>query len=177
MKVNSDRSGVESTSNDDARITKIGLFIRSSKMDELSQLWNVLIGNMSIVGPRPNTPNGVSVYTNLEMELISIKPGITDISSIVFSDEGEVLLGRHDPDIAYNELIRPWKSRLGLLYIKNQSLLLDLKLIIFTTIAIYNKQKALNYINAVLLRISDNSELIKVCKREEDLYPASPPGF
>ena len=175
MKVGSDKSGVESTSKDDERITKIGFFIRASKMDELSQLWNVLFGSMSIVGPRPNTPNGVSVYTDKEKELLSIRPGITDISSIVFSDEGDILMGKKDPDDSYDKLIRPWKSKLGLLYVQKQSLLLDFKLIIYTCIAIYSRERALNCINIELQKISDNLELIQVCRRKEDLYPSEPP--
>ena len=84
---------------------------------------------MSLVGPRPNVKSGVDLYTEQEMKLISVRPGITDLSSIVFSDEGAILEGSDDPDLKYNQVIRPWKSRLGILYIDNMSALLDLKII------------------------------------------------
>jgi len=174
MQVDADKTGVESTSNDDARITKIGRFIRTYKIDEISQLWNVFIGNMSLVGPRPNTLKGVSVYSQEELKLLDVKPGMTDISSIVFSDEGEILLGREDPDEAYDKIIRPWKSLLGLLYIHNQSLSLDIKLIYCTFLAIYNKKKALIYLNSILIQITEDKTLIEVCKREIHLDSLKP---
>ena len=108
--------------------------------------------------------------------MLSVKPGITDFSSIIFSDEGDILSGLDDPDIAYNQLIRPWKSRLGILYIENQSLLLDMYLIFMTVVAIINKSSALNYISKKVESVSDNLELIEVCKREKDLVPSIPPG-
>ena len=120
MVVDADKTGVDSTSGNDMRITPIGHKIRRYKLDELVQLWNVLIGDMSLVGPRPNVKTETDLYTDVEKKLLLVRPGITDFSSIVFSDEGEILEGRDNPDLAYNQLIRPWKSRLGLLYIKNQ---------------------------------------------------------
>ena len=86
------------------------------------------------------------LYTNVEKELFSVRPGITDFSSIVFLDEGDILKGKDNPDLVYNQLIRPWKSRLGLIYIKNQSFLLDIKMIIYTLVAIFSKQSALNWV-------------------------------
>ena len=106
--------------------------IRKYKLDELVQLWNVLIGDMSLVGPRPNVKEETDLYTDLEKNLLTIRPGITDFSSIVFSDEGDILKEKADPDLSYNQLIRPWKSRLGLIYIKNRSILLDIKIIFYT---------------------------------------------
>jgi len=85
-----------------------------------------------------------NLYTDVEKGLLTVRPGITDFSSIVFSDEGEILEGKEDSDLAYNQLIRPWKSRLGLAYIKNQSLLLDIQIIFYTVVAIISKPKALN---------------------------------
>ena len=119
MVVNADKSGVDSTSANDSRITKIGKKVRKYKLDELTQLWNVFLGDMSLVGPRPNVQRDVDLYTDIEKKLLTVKPGITDFSSIVFSDEGDILKEKDDPDLAYNQLIRPWKSRLGLIYIKN----------------------------------------------------------
>ena len=122
MIINADASGVDSTSVSDIRITSIGKLIRKFKIDELPQLWHVVIGKMSLVGPRPNVWNDVKIYTEEEKKLLSVKPGITDFSSIIFSDEGEILSKFEDPDLKYNQLIRPWKSRLGLFYIKKEAL-------------------------------------------------------
>ena len=77
----------------------------------------MLIGDMSLVGPRPNLDRDVAIYTEEELHLLDVRPGITDFSSIVFSDEGDILEGSEDPDLDYNQLIRPWKSRLGIFYV------------------------------------------------------------
>ena len=90
MKINADKSGVASTANDDNRITPVGKIIRKFKFDELSQLINVFLGSMSLVGPRPQVAQDVSLYTEKEKKLLTSKPGITDYSSIVFSDEGDI---------------------------------------------------------------------------------------
>jgi lipopolysaccharide/colanic/teichoic acid biosynthesis glycosyltransferase len=115
MVVRADKSGVDSTAGDDPRLTSVGRMIRRFKLDEIPQLWNVVKGEMSLVGPRPNVERETSMYTPDEKRLPSVRPGITDLSSIVFSDEGEILQGSTDPDLLYNQIIRPWKSRLGLL--------------------------------------------------------------
>jgi CHAT domain-containing protein len=94
----------------------------------------------------------------------------------VFSDEGEILEGKKDPDLAYNQLIRPWKSRLGLIYIENQSILLDLKLIIYTMVAIFSKQQALDWVVKELVILGVDIKVVKICKREEELYSFPPPG-
>lgn len=176
MVVNADQSGVESTSSSDQRITPLGHFIRRYKLDELGQLWNVLVGDMSLVGPRPNTRAGTDVYTLEEQKLLSIKPGITDFASIVFSDEGEILRDQVDPDLAYDQLIRPWKSRLGLLYVENKSLLLDLQLIIYTVIAVLSKNYALNQVVKRLRELGVDEETVAVAQRNSVLQPTSPPG-
>jgi lipopolysaccharide/colanic/teichoic acid biosynthesis glycosyltransferase len=176
MSVNADKSGVDSTSVDDVRITPVGHKIRRYKLDEFTQLWNVLIGDMSLVGPRPNVVSDTDLYTDIEKELLVVRPGITDFSSIVFSDEGEILEGREDPDLSYNQLIRPWKSRLGLIYIKNQSLLLDVQLILYTVVAIISKPKALNWVAKKLNNLGVDLDTVKVSKREVDLFPFPPPG-
>jgi lipopolysaccharide/colanic/teichoic acid biosynthesis glycosyltransferase len=176
MVVDADKSGVDSTSGNDMRITPIGHKIRRYKLDELVQLWNVLIGDMSLVGPRPNVKTETDLYTDVEKELLSVRPGITDFSSIVFSDESEILEGRDDPDLAYNQLIRPWKSRLGLIYIKNQSLLLDLQLIFYTVVAIISKPKALIWVAKKLNNLDVDADTVSVSKREVNLFPFPPPG-
>lgn len=173
---NADKSGVASTSANDNRITPVGQFIRKYKLDEVTQLWNVLIGDMSLVGPRPNVKQEVDIYTKEESRLLSVKPGITDFASIVFSDEGDILKDQADPDLAYNQLIRPWKSKLGLLYIDNQSLFLDIKLIYLTVIAIISKSKALRGINIILINKKAPTDLIRVSKRVDELKPSPPPG-
>ena len=176
MVVDADKSGVDSTSGNDMRITPIGHKIRRYKLDELIQLWNVLIGDMSLVGPRPNVKTETDSYTNTEKKLLSVRPGITDFSSIVFSDEGEILKDKDDPDLAYNQLIRPWKSRLGLIYIENQSFLLDIKLIIYTIVAIFSKQQALDWLVKKLVTLGVDTQVVRVCKRDGILRPFAPPG-
>ena len=176
MVVDADKSGVDSTSSNDMRITPIGHKIRRYKLDELIQLWNVLIGDMSLVGPRPNVKDETDLYTNVEKELFSVRPGITDFSSIVFSDEGDILKGKDNPDLVYSQLIRPWKSRLGLIYIKNQSFLLDIKMIIYTLVEIFSKQRALNWVVSQLKLMNADSNVVNISKREEELYPFPPPG-
>jgi lipopolysaccharide/colanic/teichoic acid biosynthesis glycosyltransferase len=176
MVVNADKAGIDSTSNNDLRITPIGQKIRKYKLDELTQLWNVLLGDMSLVGPRPNVKAEVDLYTDVEKELLSVKPGITDFSSIVFSDEGKILEDKKDPDLAYNQLIRPWKSRLGLIYIKHQSILLDIEIIIYTLVALISKRTALNWVSKKLENLEADQNLVNISKREIELFPHSPPG-
>ena len=176
MVVNADKTGVDSTSNNDLRITSVGQKIRKYKLDELTQLWNVFLGDMSVVGPRPNVKAEVDLYTDVEKELLSIKPGITDFSSIVFSDEGKILEDKKDPDLAYHQLIRPWKSRLGLIYIKHRSITLDFEIIIYTLIALISKRTALNWVSKKLEKFRVDKDLVNISKREIELFPYPPPG-
>ena len=176
MIVGADKSGVDSTSSDDCRITPIGHFVRKTKLDELTQLWNVLKGDMSLVGPRPNVKRETDLYTNEEKKLLTAKPGITDLASIVFSDENDILEGCDDPDIGYNQLIRPWKSRLGILYIENQKFLIDIQLIFLTILAIVSKNRALIGVNKILCKLAAPEEVVKVAKRTCQLSPWPPPG-
>jgi lipopolysaccharide/colanic/teichoic acid biosynthesis glycosyltransferase len=169
MVINADKNGVESTSDSDQRITQLGHFVRKWKIDELSQLWNVLKGDMSLVGPRPNTMNAVSDYSASERLLLSVRPGITDFSSIVFSDEGEILKDSQDADADYDRLIRPWKSRLGLLYVQNCGLWLNVRLIWLTIIAIFNKQNALDIISNLLQKLNAPTDLVTVARRQASL--------
>lgn len=177
MVVNAEKTGVASTSNSDFRITPIGHKIRKYKLDELLQLWNVLLGDMSLVGPRPNVKAETELYTNIEKSLLSVKPGITDFSSIVFSDEGKILENEKDPDLAYNQLIRPWKSRLGLVYIKHQSIINDIQIIIYTLVALISKPKALNWVSKKLEKLSVSKDLVDISKRQTKLVPFPPPGL
>jgi lipopolysaccharide/colanic/teichoic acid biosynthesis glycosyltransferase len=145
MYINSEKTG-KLTSYKDTRVTNFGSFLRRYKIDELPQLINVLVGEISLVGPRPNVKSEVNLYTNVEKKLLSIKPGITDFSSLVFSDEEKILKDKKDPYLAYNQLIRPWKSRLGLIYIKHSR------------------------------KFNVDQKIIEVAKRDKELYPFPPPG-
>jgi lipopolysaccharide/colanic/teichoic acid biosynthesis glycosyltransferase len=173
---NADAQGIDSTGANDMRITPVGHFIRSYKLDELTQLWNVLKGDMSLVGPRPNVKRETDLYTSQEKVLLSIKPGITDFASIVFSDEGDILADKADPDIAYNQLIRPGKSRLGLFYIEHENILVDLLLIAYTALAIVSKKRSLKAVNALLKFLKAPVDLIDIAAREKPLTPQPPPG-
>lgn len=176
MVINADKSGVDSTGSNDRRITKVGHFIRRYKLDELTQLWNVFIGDMSMVGPRPNVKRETDLYTPLEKKLLDVKPGITDISSIVFSDEGDILKDQPDPDIAYNQLIRPGKSLLGLFYIEHRSLLLDLRLVLLTLTAIASRERALAGVQRILRELGASQDLLALAARQQPLNPRPPPG-
>lgn len=176
MLIGADKSGVDSTAAGDKRITAVGRMIRKYKLDEFSQLWNVLLGQMSLVGPRPNVRRDVDLYTDEERKLLNVRPGITDFSSIVFSDEGDVLAGSEDPDLLYNQIIRPWKSRLSLFYVKHNCLMLDLKLIFLTIITILSREKALKGVQVILTDLGADKQVIDVASRENELRPYPPPG-
>ena len=176
MVINADISGVNSTSLNDPRITSIGLIIRKYKIDELPQLINILKGEMSLVGPRPNVKRETDLYTKIESQLLKIKPGLTDFASIVFSDESEILAGSKDPDLTYNQLIRPLKSRLGLFYIYQNNLLVDISLIFITLINAISRKKSLKMINRLLKNLNASQELIEAASRKSKLIPSPPPG-
>jgi len=176
MVIRADANKVDSTANNDPRITAIGHFVRRFKLDEIPQLWNVLKGEMSFVGPRPNVKRETDLYTAVEKRLLSVRPGITDISSIVFSDEGAILEGKADPDLTYNQLIRPWKSRLGLLYIDNRSLGLDVRLIFLTLLSAVNRDMALTQISAMVVAVPGGETLAETARRKEPLRAMPPPG-
>jgi lipopolysaccharide/colanic/teichoic acid biosynthesis glycosyltransferase len=176
MVINADKSGVDSTAANDRRITPVGQFVRSYKLDELTQLWNVLKGDMSLVGPRPNVERETRMYTPLEKRLLSVRPGITDYASIVFADEGDILKGYADPDIAYNQVIRPYKGQLGLFYIEHRGVWLDLKLIFLTVVAIASRQRALAAIVRDLEKRGARPSLLAIAARRAPLEPAPPPG-
>jgi lipopolysaccharide/colanic/teichoic acid biosynthesis glycosyltransferase len=176
MTVGADRTGVSSTSAADRRITPVGRFVRAWKLDELMQLWNVLKGDMSLVGPRPQVPSDASLYTPEERRLLAVRPGITDPASIVFSDEGEILRDSDDPDLLYNQIIRPWKSRLALLYIEHMNVWIDLRLIVLTVVAILSKPSALAGVQCLLENWKADELVRKVATRRETLRPYPPPG-
>ena len=176
MIVGADKSGVDSTGAADRRITPLGHFIRRFKLDELPQLWNVLKGDMSLVGPRPNVKRDTDLYTNEEQKLLSVKPGVTDFASIVFSDEGEILKDRSDPDLAYNQLIRPGKSRLGIFYVEHRSLPVDMRLCLLTALAMLSRARALRGVCRLLEKLGADASLIELASRSRPLTPTPPPG-
>lgn len=176
MVINADQTGVDSTGSSDPRITSLGSTIRRFKLDEITQLWNVLVGDMSLVGPRPNVKRETDLYTAEERRLLSVKPGITDFASIVFADEGDILRDKHDPDLAYHQLIRPAKSELGLFYIENRSFLLDFALVGLTAFAIFSRTKTLLILSFILERLGCSEQLREVSLRQTTLIPRPPPG-
>lgn len=168
--------GGPSTSASDARLTRLGSALRRFKLDELPQFWNVLIGDMSIVGPRPNVRSGgVDRYTLEELGLLSIRPGITDLASIVFSDEGEILRDSPDPDALYDAVIRPWKSRLALLYVEHRNFDLDIELIGLTILSLLSRDAALRGVDAILERWGASEDLRQSCARSQPLPRGEPP--
>ena len=174
---NADKNGVDSTAAKDPRITIIGHFLRRSKFDEIPQLFNILVGEMSLVGPRPNVKRETDLYSAEEKHLLDLRPGITDIASIVFADEGDILKDQEDPDIAYNQLIRPWKSRFGLFYIEHQNFFLDLKILFLTILCIISRDKALEKVASLLTQLNAPEDLIEMSLRKKPLKPTPPPGL
>ena len=140
MVMNADKIGGPTTSGDDPRVTRSGRFIRRLKLDELSQLINVVLGDMSLVGPRPEVVEKVKQYTEEEKKTLGLRPGITDWASIWNSDEGGVLEGAVDPDAVYEEIIRPTKMHLQLKYLRNHSLWVDIKILFYTLYKLFNSQ-------------------------------------
>jgi len=176
MIVDADKIGGSSTAATDRRITPIGRFVRAYKLDELIQLWNVFKGDMSFVGPRPQVSSDASLYTNQEKRMLTVRPGITDPASIVFSDEGEILKGSSDPDALYNRIIRPWKSRLALAYIDHCSLAVDIRLIFLTLTALVSKRRALQALGGLLEKWRLDPLVIRMAARQEPLLDYPPPG-
>jgi len=140
MVADAERQGAASTSTTDLRVTRSGHFIRKFKLDEFSQLINVFLGDMSIVGPRPEVKKFVEKYTEEEKQILSVRPGITDWSSIKFHNEGEIIeaSGIPDADEAYEKLIRPEKLRLQLKYIMERNLWVDIKIVVSTVLTLFS---------------------------------------
>lgn len=122
MRVGSDKKGLITVGEHDSRITRTGLFIRKCKLDELPQLWNVLKGDMSLVGPRPEVEKYTRLYTPEQRRVLSVRPGITDWASIEYIDENRILGCAADPDRAYVEEIMPAKISLNMRYIEHHTL-------------------------------------------------------
>jgi len=136
MVTGADRRGGPTTSGDDPRVTRSGRFIRRFKLDELSQLINVLLGDMSLVGPRPEVVDKAEQLQGENRQILSLRPGITDWASIWNSDEGALLAGAPDADDAYERIIRPTKIGLQRYYCRTRSFWTDIKIIVYTLLKI-----------------------------------------
>ena len=136
MRTGSDQKGLLTVGERDSRITRVGYFLRKYKIDEFPQLLNVLKGDMSIVGPRPEVRKYVDMYTPEQMRVLSVRPGLTDLASIQYVHENELLAASEDPEKIYIEEVMPAKLALNLQYIDNQSVVGDIKLICKTFAAI-----------------------------------------
>ena len=134
MRIGADKGSLITIGEHDSRITRAGYYIRKYKLDELPQLWNVLTGDMSLVGPRPEVRRYVDMYTDEQRQVLTVRPGITDYASIEYIDENRLLAQAEDPDRTYIEEILPAKIALNMRYIKHQTLGEYMK-IIFLTLA------------------------------------------
>jgi lipopolysaccharide/colanic/teichoic acid biosynthesis glycosyltransferase len=137
MVPDSEKSGQITVGAKDTRITKVGYYLRKLKLDEVPQLINVLIGEMSVVGPRPEVRKYVSMYNADQLRVLEVKPGITDWASLKYFSENEVLGTSSDPEKTYTEVILPEKLRLNLEYINQRSFVMDLKIIAKTIAKIF----------------------------------------
>ena len=129
MRPGSEAQGQITVGGRDPRITSIGFFLRKSKLDELPQLINVLVGDMSLVGPRPEVPKYVALYTPEQRKVLTVRPGITSAASIAYMDENDLLGNSADPERTYVDVVMPAKLALDLDYVMNQSLTSDLMII------------------------------------------------
>ena len=132
MHVNADLLGLLTVGGRDPRITKIGYYLRKYKIDELPQLINVLNGDMSFVGPRPEVRKYVNLYSEKHLKVLNVKPGITDVASIKFRNENEILAHQEEPNQYYIDVIMPTKIEINLEYIKERSFLKDVGVILKT---------------------------------------------
>jgi lipopolysaccharide/colanic/teichoic acid biosynthesis glycosyltransferase len=138
MKKNADSIGKLTIGKKDPRITKIGYFLRKYKIDELPQLWNILTGDMSFIGPRPEIPEYVALYNEQEKKVLKVRPGLSDYASLDYINENEILSNYSSPEEAYINIIMPQKLQLSLNYINNMSLKTDISITIKTIIKIFN---------------------------------------
>lgn len=136
MVVDADRKGLQITVGRDSRITRMGALLRKTKLDELAQLLNVFLGQMSFVGPRPEVPRYVAMYTPYQRQVLLVRPGITDYASIAYRNENDLLAGAEDPERMYLEEIMPAKLELNMKYLRRVSPLEDIRLIFMTIAAV-----------------------------------------
>ena len=136
MVVDADKKGLAITVGRDNRITRMGRILRKTKLDELAQLINVFTGEMSFVGPRPEVPKYVNMYTPYQRQVLLVRPGITDYASIAYRNENDMLEGAEDPEKMYIDVIMPDKIELNMKYLREISPLADIRLILSTIIAV-----------------------------------------
>ena len=136
MVVDADKKGLAITVGRDNRITRMGRFLRKTKLDELAQLLNVFIGDMSFVGPRPEVPKYVNMYTPYQRQVLLVRPGITDYASIAYRNENDMLAGAEDPERMYIDVIMPDKIELNMKYLREISPIADIRLIFGTILAV-----------------------------------------
>ena len=136
MVMDADKKGLAITVGRDSRITRVGAVLRKTKLDELAQLLNVLFGQMSFVGPRPEVPKYVELYTPYQRQVLLVRPGITDYASIAYRNENDLLAGAPDPETMYIEQIMPDKIELNMKYLREISPLADIRLILKTIVAV-----------------------------------------
>ena len=127
------------TVGEDPRITRVGRLLRKSKLDELPQLLNVLLGDMSLVGPRPEVPRYVDEFREQFAEILTVRPGLTDLASLKFIDEAELLAKAPDPERAYREVVLPEKLALAREYVRTQGFILDLKILARTLLGLFRR--------------------------------------
>ncbi len=139
MRVGSDKKGLITVGGRDPRVTRSGYFIRKYKLDELPQLMNVLRGDMSLVGPRPEVRKYVEMYTEEQLHVLDVRPGITDMASIRYRNENELLSEAEDPEAFYVGVVMPDKLKINLEYVVRHSFWFDMKLIIKTIGEIISK--------------------------------------
>jgi len=137
MFTGADKGSLITIGNKDSRITRVGLFLRKYKIDELPQLFNILSGHMSVVGPRPEVEKYVALYKPEQKKVLSVKPGLTDFASLEYINENEILAQSTDPESLYVSEIMPDKLKLNLLYIEKQSFSTDLHIILKTVKKIF----------------------------------------
>ncbi|MCX7697220.1 MAG: sugar transferase [Bacteroidales bacterium] len=138
----SDQKGLLTVGMRDPRITPVGFFLRKTKLDELPQLFNILLGHMSFVGPRPEVPKYVELYTEKQKKILTVRPGLTDYASLAYIHENKILAQAEDPEKFYIEQIMPAKLELSLQYIHDQNLITDFKIIWKTIKQILNNDNA-----------------------------------
>ena len=136
MVMDADKKGLAITVGRDSRITRVGAVLRKTKLDELAQLLNVLFGQMSFVGPRPEVPKYVELYTPYQRQVLLVRPGITDYASIAYRNENDLLAGAPNPETMYIEQIMPNKIELNMKYLREISPLADIRLILKTIVAV-----------------------------------------
>jgi lipopolysaccharide/colanic/teichoic acid biosynthesis glycosyltransferase len=141
MVVDAERRGPVVTAARDPRITRVGALLRKAKLDELPQLWNILRGEMSIVGPRPEVPRYVEKYRPEWQKLLSVRPGLTDLASLTFRDEESLLALAHDRERAYTEVVMPMKLELALRGVEQRNVLFDLAVIARTAAAVVRRRE------------------------------------